>query len=131
VSLQNIADDEVLFRRIPPGTRWFEPPNRITSANFKLRKNLNELGLSLYRASKVSPSDILHKPGAIPDSLIAQATVGNIRKLTDGNGKPLGLDVVVVNDENDPGHAEIRGPVPGVITNSAAQSLRQLFKIIQ
>ena len=33
-----IPDDEPLLRRVPPGTRWFAPPDRITSANFVLRE---------------------------------------------------------------------------------------------
>ena len=128
---QNIADDEVLFRRIPPGTKWFEPPDRISSINFKLRKNRQELGLSVYRANKVHAKDILDDPDAIPGSIIAKASAGDIRKLTDGNGKPLELDVVVINDDNDPGHAEIRGPVLGVIKESASVALRKLFNIVQ
>lgn len=127
---RTIPDDEVLFRRIPPGEAWFEPPDRITSANFKLRKSRNELGLSTYRAAKVSAEAVLSKPDAIAGSFVAAATVGDIRALKDGNGKPLHLDVVAVGDEDDPGHAEIRCPVPGTMPNSAAVALKKLFRTI-
>ena len=123
---RTIGDDEILLRRIPPGSRWFEPPDRITSANFKLRPN--DLGLSVYRRKIVSPEEVLQKPEAIAGSFVVQATAGDIRKLTDGNGKPLNLDVVAVADENDPGHAEIRGPAPGRCSQSTSNALRRLFK---
>jgi hypothetical protein len=56
------------------------------------------------------------------------ATAGEIRALKDGNGKPLHMDEVVVADEDDPGHAEIRGPVPGSMPDSASVALRKLFR---
>lgn len=34
---QRIPDEEILFRRIPPTTPWFEPPDRISTVNFKLK----------------------------------------------------------------------------------------------
>jgi hypothetical protein len=112
VSEQTIHDDEVLFRRIPPLTPWLEPPDRITSANFRIRKGQKERGLSVYRASTVSTEAVLAKPDAIAGSFVVVATAGEIRSLKNGNGNPLRLDVVAAGDENDPGHAEIRYPVP-------------------
>jgi hypothetical protein len=128
VSEQSIPDDEVLFRRIPPIKPWFEPPDRITSANFRLRKSRRELGLSSYRASMVSAEDVLAKPDAIAGSFVVMATAGEIRSLKDGNGNPLHLDVVAVGDEDDPGHAEVRGPVPGAMPDSASVALKRLFR---
>ena len=131
MSDDTISDDEVLFRRIPPTAPWFEPPDRISSANFRLTKEddgRKELGLSVYRASRVRPEEVLAKPDAIPGSFLASATAGDIRALMDGNGKPLNLDIVPVDDENDPGHAEIRHPVPRTMPDSASNRLRKLFK---
>lgn len=128
MSEQTISDDEVLFRRIPPHHPWVEPPDRITSANFRLRKAKNELGLSVYRASRVSAEAVLAKPDAIAGSFVVVATAGNIRVLTDGNGTPLHLELAPVGDENDPGHAEIRSPVPGTMPNSGSVALKRLFK---
>ena len=124
-----IADDEVLYRRIPPGESWLQPPDRISSFNFKLHPD--ELGISVYRASVVDAAGVLSKPEAIAGSMVAQATVGQIRDAQNGKGEPLHLDVVAVNDENDPGHTEIRGPVPGVISDSAAKALKKLFKLAE
>ena len=126
---RTIADEEVLYRRIPPGNDWFEPPDRISSFNFKLRPD--ELGISVYRAIAVSAAEVLSKSEAKPGSRIAQASVGPIRAACDGKGEPLHLDVVPVNEENDPGHAEIRGPVPGLVSSSASKALKKLFKLCQ
>jgi hypothetical protein len=128
VSEKIVSDDEVLFRRIPPGKPWFEPPDRMTSANFKLRKN--DLGLSVYRERFVSPGEVLNKPEAILDSMLAETTAGEVRALSNGEGKPLRLDVVAVGDENDAGHAEIRGQVAGKLSRSAAGALRGLFQLV-
>ena len=125
MSKRTIADDEVLYRRIPPVLPWFEPPDRFTSANFKLRDN--ELGLSVYRASIVDVATVLSKPEAIADSKVAQATAAQIRAARNGKGEPLGLDVVAVNDENNPGHAEIRG----TISTATARALKKLFKLVE
>ena len=122
-----ISDDEVLYRRIPPGAPWFEPPDRISSFNFKLRPE--EFGISVYRARLVDAVGVLNKPGAIPGSRVAQATVRQIRAAQDNKGNPLRLDVVPVSDENDPGHAEIRGAVLRQNPKSAAKALRDLFRL--
>ena len=128
-----IARDEVLYRRIPPTEPWFEPPDRISSCNFKLRRKddgTKEEGLSVYRAAVVSPVEVLNKPDAIPGSRIAAATAGAIRALRNGAGKPLHLAVLAVDDENDPGHTEIRGPQPRKLSGSASEALRRLFKLV-
>lgn len=125
-----IADDEVVYCRIPPGDDWFELPNRITSANFKLDTKRHELGLSVYRTAVVTAQDVLAKPGARPRSGVASAIVGDIRRLCDKTGQPLHLDVIVVDDEDDPGHAEIRGPTPGRLAEAASKALRDLFKLV-
>ena len=124
-----IADDEILYRRIPPGSNWFEPPDRVTSANFKLRPG--EKGISVYRASVVEASAVLSRPDAISGSGIARATADDIRNLRNGQGEALDLDVVSVDDEDNPGHAEIRGNVAGRIPNSASRALARLFSIVK
>ena len=124
-----IADDEVLYRRIPPGKTWFEPPDRITSGNFKTSSG--ELGISVYRAVAVDVAGVLNKPRATAGSIVAETTAGQIRKAKNGKGDPLGLEVVPVNDENDPGHAEIRcSSSSGGISKSAARALSKLFNLV-
>lgn len=123
-----LGDDELVYRRIPPGSQWLEPPDRISSFNFKLRKDEN--GVSVFRASVLTPQQVLTLPEAIPDSMIAMARVGDIRELKDGKGKDLKLVVVADDDENNPGHSEIRGPMPGEMASAASNALRKLFKLV-
>lgn len=117
-----IADDEILLLRIPPTPPWLVLPEHITSANYKLGKQ--EKGLSVYRERIVSPGDVLNKPGVPPGCLLVWATAGKVRSLKNGKGEPLFLDVIAVDDENDPGHAEIRGR----FSRSVAKSLSLLFR---
>ncbi len=126
MSENSIPDDEPVFRRIPPGTRWFAPPDRITGSNFKLREG--EEGISVYRACLVSAEDVLKKPGVIAGSFLTEATAGAIRRLADAAGELLRLDVVAVAAENDPGHAEIRGLALRERSKAAADALKTLFK---
>ena len=39
------------------------------------------------------------------------------------------LDMVAVDDEMDPGHAEIRGTEPGKLSSSASRALKKLFRL--
>ena len=124
-----ILDDEVLLRRIRLAEGWFEPPDRISSRNFKLRPN--ELGISVYRAAVVDVTGVLNRPEVKGQYGVAATTTGEVRAAKNSEGKPLSLTIVPVNDENDPGHAEIRGPVPGKLSSSASKSLRDLFRLIE
>lgn len=128
---ERIADEEIVYRRIPPTLPFFEDPDRVTSANFKLDERKRELGLSVYRASIVTALDVLTRPDAIPGSRLAEASVGAIRKLRAGDGKPLNLDVLPVDDDDNPGHAEIRPATPGTMGQSAAKALRGLFQLVE
>lgn len=120
-----VRDDEVLLRRIRPGTDWFQPPDRISSLNFKLRRT--ELGLSVFRNGAVSEQGLLNRADTIAGSFIVRATAGDIRALSGMDGQSLQLDVVAVDDEDNPGHAEIRGPTPGKLSERASKALRDLF----
>ena len=126
MSPQRLPDDEVVYRRIPPGESYILPSGRISSGNFKL--DADEQGLSVYLASLVSVAEVLRKPDALPNSTVASVTVGQIRGLQDASGNRFPLDVVVVDDEDDPGHAEIRGPEPGGLSTPASKALRDLFQ---
>lgn len=123
-----LADDELVFRRIPSAQPWFEEPDRVTSANFKLDRRRNEQGISVYRRAVVTAEQVLAMPDATPGSFVVAATVGAIRGLRNGKGEPLNLDVVAVDGADNPGHAEIRGPEPGKLTSAASNALRDLFK---
>lgn len=125
---KTIADDELLYRRIPPGSSWFEPPDRISSFNFKLRPG--ESGISVYRVAIVDASDVLKKPEAKSGSGVAQAAAGPIRTACDASNKPFDLDVVPTADEHDPGHAEIRGPSLHHRPKLTAKALCKLFYLV-
>ena len=128
MSDQSLSDEEILYRRIPRGSRWFEPPDRLTSANFKLRRG--EPGLSVYRASIVSKEEVLTGTSVCPGSLLAVTTVGDVRRAVNASGERLGLDVVATGDEDDPGHAEIRGPHSKKLSNAAAKAMKGIFKLV-
>jgi hypothetical protein len=123
-----ITDDEIVFRRVPLSEPSFEPPDRISTANYKLDQRRNELGLSVYRKDVVAADEVLARPDAIPGSFLTFAKVGDIRSLKDGKGEDLNLDVIAVDDEDDPGHPEIRGPEPGKLSAAAAKALRRLLQ---
>lgn len=127
---QQVSDDEIVYCRIPRSTPWFEPPDRLSTANFKLNKRRGDIGLSVYQSSIVTAEQVLAKPDAIPGSLIAAARVGDIRRLVNGLGEPLHLDVVAVDFEDNPGHAEIRGPIAGQLVPAASKALRDLFRLV-
>jgi hypothetical protein len=59
--MDEIADDELLLRHIPGGTLWQAPGPRITSANFQLRHDRNETGVSVTRLRNVRM--IQRRPG--------------------------------------------------------------------
>src|SRR5438445_1298065 len=96
------ADDELLFRHIPGGSLWQAPGPRITSANFQLRHDRNETGVSVTRLKITSPQRLLELVGggALTGSRIATARVGDIRS--------IGLRVEPKPLDNDLGHAEIQ-----------------------
>jgi hypothetical protein len=122
-----LGEDEVIVRRIPPGDRWLEPPDRVTSANFKLAKG--ETGLSVFRLSIVTPEYVLSQPGVIPGSFLVAARVRDVRTLRSAAGASFSLEVVADDDDGrNPGHAEIRGPVASKLSQSCAKALRDLFQ---
>src|SRR5439155_2820344 len=103
--MDDIADDEYLLRHIPDGTLWQAPGPRITSANFQLRHDRNETGVSVTRARITTPERLLELVGGglQRGSRVASARVREVRA--------LGLHVVPKPLEEDPGHAEIQsGP---------------------
>lgn len=54
-----ITDDEYVLRHIPGGTLWQAPGPRITSANFGLRHDRGETGVSVTRQRITAPGRLL------------------------------------------------------------------------
>ena len=125
MSDEPISDNEVLLRRIPSGKPWFEPPDRVTSANFKLGKD--DEGLSVFRERFVSTEELLRRPDTIDGSLVVRVTAGEVRQAKNGRQEPLNLDVIPVDHDTNPGHAEIRGE----FTASVAGALKKLFRHVE
>jgi hypothetical protein len=59
--MDDIADDEILLRHIPGGTLWQAPGPRITSANFQLRHDRQETGVSVTRLAITSPERLIER----------------------------------------------------------------------
>jgi len=94
---EEIGDNEILLRRIPPGTPWLAEGPRITSANFGLKPG--ETGVSVSRESITSPSHLL--------ALAEDSTGYRVAAIKAGLVRGLGLEVVAKPTPEDPGHAEI------------------------
>jgi hypothetical protein len=100
--MDEVADNEYLLRHIPGGTLWQAPGPRITSANFQLRHDRQETGVSVTRWKITTPQRLLELVGGSVQagSRVAYTRVAEIRQ--------LGLRVVPKPLDTDPGHAEIQ-----------------------
>jgi len=96
-----VADDELLFRRVPVSQGWYDPqiaPHPSPEA-FKPTRN-DVTGLSVYRAKYKS---------------VAEAARGRegrryyVAVLRAGDLRARGIDVVPRPRDGDPGHAELPG----------------------
>ena len=126
---QRISDNEIVVLRIPPGKVWFELPDRITSANFKLKSGAT--GLSVFRLSLAAEDEVLSPVrGGLPGSFLVSATVGSVRECANAAGELFHLDVVDDDESGEnPGHALIVAPGPGKFTKSISKSLQKIFQI--
>jgi hypothetical protein len=81
--MDEVADDEYVLRHIPCGTLWQAPGPRITSANFQLRHDPQETGVSVTRWKITSPQRLLELVGGRVQagSRVACARVAAIRPL--------------------------------------------------
>jgi hypothetical protein len=116
-----IADDETLLRHIPGGTLWQAPGPRITSANFQLRHDRNETGVSVTRAHMTTPQRLLELVGGGPGegSRVAAARTADVRA--------LGLRVVSKPLPEDAGHAEIQSDLANLDGHACRKKLSLLF----
>jgi hypothetical protein len=124
VADNRLSDDEVVYRRIL--TKDLRPQNRIPPPQFKLRKD--EEGVSVNRAALISRRAVIAQGDARFEYHLAQAAIGAIRQLTADDGTHLQLEVIPTRIDEDPSHAEIRGPVAGVLPEGAPRQLARLFQ---
>jgi hypothetical protein len=120
----DIADDEILLRHVPGGTLWQAPGPRITSANFQLRKDRPETGVSVTRLAITSAARLLRLVGGDPaaGSRVGAAKVGDIRA--------LGLCVVARPVADDPGHAEIQSGAASLDEHLTRRKRANLFRLL-
>ncbi len=125
-----VADDEILWRRIPRVEPYFRLPDEIGAMNFKLRRD--EAGISVYRAALTTAERVLESGGDFAEYFLVEATAGEIRTLCNSTGEHAGLDVVPDDpDAANAGHAMIIGPVAGKLTKSTSKALRDLFRLVR
>jgi hypothetical protein len=122
--MEEITDDEYLLRHIPGGTLWQAPGPRITSANFQLRHDRNETGVSVTRLKITPARRLLELVGGSPGrgSRVASARVGDVRQ--------LGLKVVAKPLPDDPGHAEIQSDQVSLDDHAGRKRLALLFHLL-
>ena len=120
--MDEIADDELLLRHIPGGTSWQAPGPRITSANFQLRHDRNETGVSVTRLKITSAHRLLELVGGDPEkgSRIASIRAGDVRS--------IGLRVVPRPQGEDAGHAEIQSDKASLDDHACRKKLAMLFQ---
>lgn len=119
-----IDDEEYLLRHIPGGGPWQTPEPRVTSANFHLRRERGETGVSVTRLGLTSPERLLKLVGGNPErgSRVARVRVGDVRA--------LGLAVVPRPLEEDPGHAEIQSLTSNLANRAVRKELALLFQFL-
>jgi len=94
-----VADDELLYRRIPASTNWFDPvTGTLQAAAFAPHKTSDLTGLSVSRAKYKSIENAARaRPGK--SYFIAVLRAGDLRQ--------SGIEVVPRPLPGDPGHAEL------------------------
>ena len=122
--MDDIADDEILLRHVPGGTRWQASVARITSANFQLRHDRNETGVSVTRLRMTTPQHLLKLVGGRREegSRVAAVLASDVRA--------LGLRVVSVPLPEDPGHAEIQSDRADLDDHACRKMLSLLFRFV-
>src|SRR5260221_10707215 len=122
--MDEIADDEYLLRHIPGGTLWQAPGPRITSANFQLRHDQNETGVSVTRLKITTPEQLLNLVGGSVEkgSHVASVRAGDVRA--------LGLRDIPKPVAEDPGHAEIQSDTATLDDHACRKRLALTFQFV-
>ncbi|MBI3824070.1 MAG: hypothetical protein HY289_15485 [Planctomycetes bacterium] len=125
MELDDIPDDETLLRHIPGGTLWQAPGPRITSANFQLRHDRGETGVSVTRLKFTAPERLMEVVGGGREkgSRVAAARVGDVRA--------LGLVVLPMPLDHDVGHAEIQSGATSLDDHACRKRLALLFRFVE
>ena len=119
--MDDISDDEILLRHIPGGTLWQAPGPRITSANFQVRLDRSETGVSVTRLRLTTPERLLELVGG---SLEKGSRIAAVRS---GDVRALGLKVVPRPLADDAGHSEIQSDAASLDDHACRKRLARLF----
>ena len=122
--MDEITNDEFLIRHIPGGSLWQAPGPRITSANFQLRHDRNETGVSVSRLKVTKPERLLELVGGDLEkgSRVAAVQVEKVRA--------LGLKVVPKPLPEDAGHAEIQSDMASLDDHACRKRLSLHFQFL-
>ena len=110
-----VADEELLYRRIPVSTGWYSSAGLSPEA-FDPRKD-EISGLSVYRAKYKNLEEVAKGKGK-QGYFVAVLRAGDLRK--------LGIDVDPKPGLDDPGHAEL----PGLTCLNRSEPITQERKLL-
>jgi hypothetical protein len=97
--IEPIADDELLFRRVPASTMWYDPVTRTLKPEaFGPSRERDSTGISFSR-QKYKSAEIAARGRPGKTYYVAVLRAGDIRR--------LGIDVEPRPEPDDPGHAEL------------------------
>jgi hypothetical protein len=122
-----VSDDEFVIRHVPEGEPWQTP--HISSANFELRHDRGETGVSVTRWRLTSPGQLLARLASAPDARVTQGSKTIAAQVAKVRG--LGFEVVAKARDDDPGHAEIQsGRNVDLDRRADRRKLKALFEIV-
>lgn len=95
---ENIADDELLYRRVPVKPPWYDPEidSRVSPVAFRPHKDLDAEGLSLQRAIYITP-EAMARNDRNKRYYVAVLSAGELRT--------IGLEIVPDPQPGKPGHS--------------------------
>lgn len=119
-----IADDELLYRRIPASQGWYDPTqqNPLSSEAFRPNKERDAAGISLWRSTYTSTSEAAAgQPGKT--YYVAVLRMGDLRA--------RGVEVVPDVDPNDPARSPGHAVIPTLNSaNRRSVEATQLKKLL-
>lgn len=128
--MSTVGSDEIILRRIPPDTDVVSTQGnpdgtlRATSSRLKLRPG--EQGLSCTRLCLTSPLQLLQQltfDGIEPEGwMVCRLFVSEVNE--------LGLQVLALPTDRDPGHCEIRPTAAQPYTGGMASKLAKKTRIL-
>lgn len=127
---QEISDDETILRRIPPTdevpSTQPRPEGGLRATSARIKKKKGETGLSCSRLLQTSPRELLEQLRLDDMSpkgwMVCRIHVADVRA--------LGLDVVYVPADRDPGHCEIRATASRSFSKSIPSILARKTRIL-